>query len=398
MKRFFSDLTKTVFSLVCFVCLTMVGHAADRIRIHHGPYLQNVKETEATFVWMASKPSVGWVELAPDDGSNYYNKERRKYFDTTNGVKNTSLLHVVKVSGLEPGTAYRYRVYATEVLEHKGVEVIYGKTAALDVYTARPPVFRTHDATKPETSFAIINDIHGRTADIPALLNAVHCQQKDMVIFNGDMLTQLRSEEELFSGFMDASVDLFAKQVPMYYARGNHETRGLFATSFQHYFSPKEPHLYYMFRQGPVCFLVLDTGEDKPDTDIEYSGITDYDNYRNEQAEWLKEAVRTPEFRDAKFRIVIAHMPPQPVKGLWHGPQEVLDKFVPILNEAGIDAMLCGHLHRYLHCKPDSQVRFPVVVNAHNTVIDGQTSGDRLQLEIRDTQGTLVDKILLERH
>lgn len=155
--------------------------------------------------------------------------------------------------------------------------------------------------------------------------------------------------------------------------------------------------MYYMFRQGPVCFIVLDTGEDKPDSDIEYSGITDYDNYRTEQAEWLKEAVRSEEFRDARFRVVIAHMPPQPIKGLWHGPQEVLEKFVPILNEAGIDAMLCGHLHRYIHCKPDARVKFPVIINSKDMVIDGQTQGNRLQLKVLDTKGTLVDKIVLTK-
>lgn len=391
------DRKRFVLSIVCLFCLTLASYADERIAISHGPYLQNVTETEATFVWMVNKPSIGWVELAPDDGSNYYNSERRKYFNTTNGVKNTSLLHVVKVTGLKPGTTYRYRVYATEVLEHKGVEVIYGRTDALDVWQSMPPSFRTNDAAKPETSFAMINDIHGRTADIPVLLKAADVLKKDMVFFNGDMLTQLRNEEELFSGFMDVSIDLFAKQVPMYYARGNHETRGLFATSFQHYFSPKEQHLYYMFRQGPVCFVILDTGEDKPDSDIEYSGITDYDNYRTEQAKWLKEAVQSEIFQNAKFRIVIAHMPPQPIKNLWHGPQEVLDKFVPILNEAGIDAMLCGHLHRYIHCKPDARVKFPVIINSKDMVIDGQTQGNQLQLKVIDIKGTLVDKIVLTK-
>lgn len=382
--------------LVSAICVALTGFASDRIAISHGPYLQNVRETEATFVWLANKPSIGWVELAPDDGSNYYNQERAKHFDTTNGVKNTSLLHVVKVTGLKPGTSYRYRVYVTEVLDHKGVEVTYGKTDATDVYYAKAPCFRTNDTSKPETSFAVINDIHGRTKDIPALMNAADYKNKDLVIFNGDMLTQLRNESELFSGFMDVSVELFAKEKPMYYARGNHETRGLFATSFQHYFSPKEPHLYYMFSQGPVCFIVLDTGEDKPDSDIEYSGITDYDNYRTEQAEWLRQAVKSDEFRKAKYKVVIAHMPPQPIKELWHGPQEVLEKFVPILNEAGIDVMLSGHLHRYIPCQPDARVKFPVIVNSLDNVISAQTQGNELLLEMRNTQGALVDKIVIK--
>lgn len=110
-------------------------------------------------------------------------------------MKNTSLLHVVKISGLKPGTGYRYRVYAQEVLDHQGVEVTYGKVAATDVYGAKPLVFTTNDRHKPETSFAMINDIHGRTGDIPKLLEVADYKKMDMIIFNGDMLTQLKMSQ-----------------------------------------------------------------------------------------------------------------------------------------------------------------------------------------------------------
>ncbi|MCC8171563.1 MAG: metallophosphoesterase [Parabacteroides sp.] len=384
---------KTLFlSLLC-LCFTLTGAAQERIAIQHGPYLQNLKETEVTIVWKANKPSVGWVELAPDDGSDYYARERTRYFDATNGVKNTSLVHVAKITGLTPGTSYRYRVYAQEVLDHEWVEVTYGKTAATDVYGAEPLTFTTNDRNKPETSFLMINDIHGRTADIPRLLDAGGYKNTDLVIFNGDMLSQLKDEESLFTGFMDVSVELFAKEKPMYYARGNHETRGLFATSFQHYFSPKEPHLYFLLRQGPVCFVFLDTGEDKPDSDIEYSGITDYDRYRTEQAQWLAEAVKSKEFTEARFKVVIAHMPPLPDKRLWHGQLEVLEKFVPVLNRAAADVMLCGHLHRYFNNKPTGAVKFPVIDNSYNTVLTGVTKGNELTLEVKDLEGKTLDRI-----
>lgn len=388
---------KRVLLSTIAVIAAMVATAADYISIAHGPYLQNVTDTEATIVWKANKPSIGWVELAPDDGTNYYNSERPRFFDTTNGVKNESELHVVKLKGLKPGTNYRYRVYAQEVLEHKGWQVKYGNIAALDVWQSQPPVFTTSDPSKPRVSFAMINDIHGRTDDIPALMKAADCKKKDLVIFNGDMLSQLRNEEELFTGFMDVSVKLFASETPMYYARGNHETRGVFATCFQNYFSPKQQNLYYMFRHGPVCFVVLDTGEDKPDSDLEYSGITDYDAYRTEQAEWLREAVKSPVFTEAPYRVVIAHMPPQPIKELWHGPQEVLEKFVPILNEAGVDVMLSGHLHRYINCPADDRVKFPVIINAHRTVVDGSADDSGLDFKIFSTDGSLVDRIHLPK-
>jgi len=384
---------KLFVNLICLGFFVM-SFAQERIAIKHGPYLQNLKETEVTIVWVANKPSIGWVELALDDNSNYYEQERPKYFNVTNGVKNTSLVHAVKITGLNPGTKYRYRIYSQEVLEHQSWEIIYGRVAATSVYRVEPLSFTTSDRNKPETSFIMINDIHGRAEDIPKLLKVAGYETADMVIFNGDMMSQLTDEAGLFSGFMDASIDLFAKDIPMYYARGNHETRGPFATSFQHYFSPKEPHLYYLVRQGPVCFIVLDTGEDKPDSDIEYSGITDYDNYRTEQARWLREAVKSKDFTEAKFKIVIAHMPPVTGRPLWHGQKEVLEKFVPVLNEAGVDVMLCAHLHRHLNHKPDADIKFPVIANAHNTVLKGITKNNQLELVV-NMDGKTVDRIVL---
>ena len=82
------------------------------------------------------------------------------------------------------------------------------------------------------------------------------------------------------------------------------------ATEFQRYFSPKQPNIYYTFRQGPIFFVILDTGEDKPDNDIEYAGITDYDNYRTEQVNWLREVLQSKEYKEAPFKIIVGHMQP----------------------------------------------------------------------------------------
>ncbi|MDY5774201.1 MAG: fibronectin type III domain-containing protein, partial [Bacteroidaceae bacterium] len=137
----------------------------------HGPYLQNITATEATIVWEADKPSIGWVELAPDDGSHFYATERKKFFDCTNGVKNTSLIHTVKLSGLKPGTNYRYRIYSQEVLSHQGIFVNYdGRIAASNVYSKQPLQFQTLDPKKTETSFVVLNDIHGKSEAIAPLM------------------------------------------------------------------------------------------------------------------------------------------------------------------------------------------------------------------------------------
>ena len=391
---------KKTFITLCL--MSIIGHlfAQERIQIKYGPYLQNMKETEVTIVWVANRTSIGWVELAPDDGSHFYQEEREKFFDTRNGVKSESPVHSVRLTGLKPGTSYRYRICVQEILEHKGTEVTYGKIDGTDIWSQDPYQFTTNNHGKQQTSFVMLNDIHGRTDDIPNLLDVAKYKETDFVIFNGDMVSHSSTEEQLFNSFMNKAIELFASEKPMYYARGNHETRGTFASFFQQYFSVKEPHLYFTMRQGPVFFIFLDTGEDKPDSDIAYCGITDYDRYRSEQAIWLEKVVNSDEFKQAPYKVVVGHMPPEPWKGvIWHGPQEVLQKFVPILNKAGIDLMLCGHYHdnlpKYYYYESSDQVKFPVLVNESITVLRGNADSEKLSVEIKDSKGkSLFSKVI----
>ena len=384
MKRF----------VILFAVLLLAASPLRAVKIIHGPYLQNVTESEATFVWVSDSVTLGWVEIAPDDGTHFYVTERPQYFDCANGIKNESRIHAVRVRGLKPGTFYRYRVYAKEVTEHRGNYVAYGRTAATDVYTRQPLKFRTLDPAAGDVRFTMINDMHGDVPKLQKLMGYTDLSRTDMVLFVGDMVSFFESEEQVFGGFMDAAVDLFAKETPMYYTRGNHETRGRSAWAFQNYFSPLSDHIYYMYRQGPVCFVALDSGEDKPDSDLEYYGLTMYDDYRDEQVEWLRQVVRSEEFLSAPFKVVTCHIPPF---GGWHGNDEVAQKFIPILEEAGVDIMLSAHLHRYVHQPAGESARFPIVVNSNDTILQAVVDGHTMKVEVLGMDGKTVDKFEIKK-
>ena len=379
-----------LLSSILLICCAYSLSAQEDIKIIHGPYLQNMGEDEVTIVWLTNKNAVSWVELAPDDETQFYMTERPKFFASKNGVKLEGRVHSVKITGLEPGTKYCYRIFSQEVLKRERNHIFYGKVASTSAYRTGVLSFTTNNQAKSDMTFTMINDIHGRSDMMRKLLEIAEPKKNDLVFFNGDMVSTMNNEKELFDGFMDTGVDMFAKEIPMYYCRGNHETRGPFATEFQTYFSTLSPELYYLVRHGPVCFVVLDCGEDKPDTDIEYSGITVYDQYRTQEAAWLKEALTRKEFREAPFKVAICHMPPI---GGWHGEQEVLNKFVPLLNEAGVDVMLCGHLHRHIKQEPNPEVRFPVLANGNEAVVKGKITTNELILDIIGLNGKQVDRI-----
>lgn len=386
-------MSKRIFSFLLIVlvsCFSII--AQDRIIIKHGPYLQNLEEHEVTIVWVANKPSVGWVELANDGEDDFYVKQRAKFFDSTDGIKNIATVHSVRITNLKSGTKYRYRIFAKEVLDRDNIDAFYGKTASTSIWQVAPLTFTTLDRTKPTVNFAHFSDIHERAGDIPKLLNIAGRKDLDLVIFNGDMCSFSHNEDSFFKGFMDTTVVTFAKELPMYYARGNHETRSYYASRFHDYFSPKKPHLYYTFRQGPVFFVVLDSGEDKPDDDIEYGGLADFDQYRSEQALWLKEILESREYQTAPVKIVISHVPLVTTKRNWHAEQEMLDKFVPLLNKYKPDLVMSGHWHVYDYFEPNSVVNFPVIVNSNNTVIKTNVDKTMIKLVVYDTNGKIIDK------
>ena len=44
--------------------------------IMHGPWLCDMSETGVTIMWLTNRNALSWVEIAPDDGSHFYGKER----------------------------------------------------------------------------------------------------------------------------------------------------------------------------------------------------------------------------------------------------------------------------------------------------------------------------------
>ncbi len=366
---------------------------AQEIAITHGPYIQAVGEDEVTIVWTTNTNAVSWVELASAGDNSFYAEEHPQYYQTENGNRVVGTLHKICIPNLTKATEYRYRIFSKEVLKYGGHRILYGNIASTDVYSQKPLRFRTLDNLKEKISFSVVNDIHGQNDSLKALLKNVKYGETDLVFFNGDMVSTMNDETQFFGGFMDTATKMFASEVPSFFARGNHETRGAFSVNFPKYFPTNSGKLYYAFRQGPVYFIVLDCGEDKPDSDIEYSGLAQFDAYRTEQKIWLEKVVRTDEFKSAKFRVVVVHIPP--VGSDWHGPLDINRKILPVLNQAGISLMLCGHTHRYQLIEPDNEVKFPILINSFNTVLKIDADQQKLTVERKNTKGKEVSRYLI---
>ena len=386
MKKILS----TILALAA--CTTLL---AQDFKITHGPWLCDLTSDGVTVVWTTSKPALSWVEVAEDDGRSFYAAEHERRYETVAGRKQAhKTLHSIRLKGLRPGTKYRYRIFSQEVREWKyNDKVCYGDIAASNVYSRQPFAFRTLPASGCDLSFVVLNDIHGRDSILRQLLADAPEHRPDFVCFNGDMLTQIESVSELFDGYLDTAAELLSPAgIPIFATRGNHENRGSASHRYLDYFPTPTGEAYYAFRQGPVFFLMLDCGEDKPDSDIRYYGLAATDAYRTQEAEWLRQVVASDAYREAPLHVVFLHMVPGG-KSSWHGEQEIRRLFVPILNEAEVDVMLCGHYHRYGWIDDGSRgTNFPILINSNRDKLVVKADRRGIDLEVIDPAGTTLKR------
>ena len=370
-----------------------------RLAITHGPYLVDPGEEAITIIWTTNKACVSWVEYC--DGENFrtyptWGGSAQKAMSSHHGLIDANTkLHRVRITGLKPGTKYRYRLVSKEIRQFHPYEVLFGDTVAGDIYE-----FKTLHSGKETFSFGVIADGHEHTGRLDSLLQQVSSLELDLMVFAGDMLNYLVDESQIFEGFIDACVHRFVREIPMVFVRGNHETRGPFARYLMDYFPHADGTFYHAFDHGTVRFIIMDSGEDKPDDHPVYAGLVDFDRYRDEQTAWLKQEIRSEAFKKAQYKIVFFHIPPYTDMD-WHGALFVTEHWAPLLNEAGIDLLFSGHTHAYARMKPDSEKNtYPIVIVGPDTSVRIDVSMKHLMLTVQKKDGEIVDtfSILPKQH
>lgn len=368
---------------------TVNAQKPQRAKIVCGPYVQCMSETSFTVIWTTDVDAVAWVEVAPDDGTHFYNKERDKYYDARgNGVFPIGKIHKVVVDGLEPGSTYRYRVMNRGVIAYNGSgNVQYMHGSGTDVYKGEPHKITTFKEDYDTIRFDLYNDIHGKDSLFNRILSGAR-DNRDFVFLNGDMTSNISNEELIPKMYLGSAARSLNGGLPLFASRGNHELRGRDAIKWLNYFQTTTGTPYYSFSIGDFFFVVLDACEDKPDSDIEYSGIVASKPYVERQGRWLKEVIASEECRNAKVRIAFCHVPPES-KG-WYGAAQMCNILVPPLNEAGFDAMFCGHIHRWRVAEPDGSISnagFPVICNPNMERMEVTATEDAIEISTFDTDG-----------
>lgn len=368
------DLILTLSALLV-ITSTALGQEAEPFAINHGPYLQNLEEQAVSVYFSTSHNAFSQVEVR-ESGSDV----TTLHYTTINGLKQANnTKNQIRIRGLKPDTEYDYRIVTRQITLFEPYNVVYG-----DTICSEWEQFRTLSPEMKSWKFAMFNDIHNKNDKLRTLASHLPLDEATMVFCVGDMMSYFHKPDLPYVAFIDTLVELFARNKPFVTVRGNHETRGEYARTFGDYVERPDGKYYHIYYVGDTALVLFDTGEDKRDNAPVYAGLVDFESYRREQLEWFREEMQKPQFRNARHRIVLMHIAPHKDGDLskHQSSLDINEMFTPLFNQAKVDLVLSGHLHKQLYepVNPDHN-HYPIYINDHNSAVWVEISESSIRVE-----------------
>ena len=272
--------------------------------------------------------------------------EGRTFTDNRNGVMRTDTeVHKIKVPMNLLDKARCYRINLAPLADHCNY---YPKPEPTEVYEYPfTPV-----PAEGDIRAYVLADTHGN-AVTPAE-TALAFGRIDLLLLLGDIGDSAATREQITT-LHRLTAAVTQGRFPAVYVRGNHDTRGPMAEHLMDYIPTRGDATYYTFRAGSVWGVVLDCGEDKPDTNIEYGlpetgGVADFLPFRHGETDYLRTLVANAEKTYAQpgitRRVALCHINFTYTDRPYNDKNPALyETWISLLNEIGIDLLICGHEH-----------------------------------------------------
>ncbi len=387
--------------------LTAASLSADVFSID--PYVTRVDARSAVILWVgppAGEP--GSVVIRPLAGGPAHRVPSRMtrppFLDReVPGLERADVRHTARIDGLEPFTAYEYRVYGPD---EEGFREGSFKTAP---EPGRTVAFR----------FSVLSDTHGRN---DAVSEAVAADRPHFVVHTGDLTGGFGNHWQSWLAYFDSARPYLRSSV-FWPVVGNHDVRP--PDNFRALFGFDDPELddpeggfprahvtsYYTFTFGNLRYIVLDA----------YGYISSNNpaiepaQERADQFEWLERVLQA---NTSEWTLVSLHCPPFAV-GSRGGMRRHTD-YVELFERYGVDLVIYGHNHIYERLLPigpaDGKPVHYICTNAggyRNRVVRPSPivvggigrrlwchatfwiDGNRLRMEAKTPDGTVFDRLEL---
>lgn len=312
-----------VIALVIWTCVFEGYGVTVGSRFTYEPVVYAVEDTYQ-IVFSTNHSATAWVEIGGE-----------AYYDLFAGsMKSNDTVHKITVPQDKLDAAKTYSIHAEKMIYRGPFGGFKGKEISKE-YSFRP--VNTEDGLVYYT----MTDVHHSREGAVAAARAV--EGLDFLVILGDSVGMADHEEDAqFSNLL--AYEVTEGQIPVVYARGNHEIKGAYAETLYKYVGSKNESFYYWFTLSDVFGITLDLGEDHDDGWWEYYGTDRFTLYHNEQTRFLQELVQTKPYENYKYTLVACHIPIQFVNSR-KDHEEVKTKWTDLLNQIEPDLAVYGHQH-----------------------------------------------------
>lgn len=315
---------KYVIIAVVTIGAVVVGYELRPCDFTYGAVVYAV-EDDYQIVFSTSDSAIAWVEI---DGQCYYDLY-------AGSMRSVDRVHKIEIPQKVLDEAGRYKICAKQMIYRGPFGGYTGETISRE-YDFRPV------DTSDGLNYFSLSDVH--EAVDAAVLAATSRENTDFIVLLGDLVSMVETEADAQLA-NELAHGITKGEIPVIYARGNHEIKGEYSEVLYKYVGSKHQEYYYWVTLGDEVFaVVLDLGEDHEDDWWEYYGTAQFDLYRQEQSEMLESLLEDGGFENHRYRMALCHIPVVYVDK--HGYFESFrNEWTALLNEMDVDIYLGGHKH-----------------------------------------------------
>lgn len=348
------------------------------------PFLQNPIGGAVTISWFTNVLTHGWVEFGTN--KNLVTKAETRIGGQT--VANVNH-HKIRIKNLHPGATYFYRACSREVIKYDAYKKEFGEPEYSETFS-----FTLPDTESENFTALIFNDLHKKQRTLNTLMAQVNDVDYDFVVYNGDCIDDPINEEHALNFLSYSNEQVNAAEKPVFYLRGNHEIRGPYSVGLNEILDYVGGQTFGAFNWGDTRFVMLDCGEDKPDSHPVYGGLNNFEQLRNDQVDFLKEETESKAFKKASKRVLIHHIPLYGMPAKAYLP--CFDLWSDLLNQSKFSLAINGHTHRFAYHEAESLGNtYPIVIGGGYkpegaTIMVLEKKGSSMFLKILGLDGSVL--------
>ena len=266
------------------------------------------------------------------------------YYDDSNGIlRSNMLLHRVEIPMQKLDSAGEYTVICRKMIDRKPYFPVSEEPFS--------QAFKFRPVRGEKIHIYHIADAHNMEAE-PIAAGKYFGAELDLLILNGDIPNH-SGDIANFNSIYRIAYGITGGEIPVAFARGNHDTRGIYAEEFERYTPCNNQKPYYTFRVGSLWGMVLDCGEDKLDSHEEYGNTVAFHNYRLKQTQFIKEVIENSQNEFAaegiEHKIVVCHIPfTRQFYSPFNIEEDIYGEWTRLISDnIKPELFFFGHTHRY---------------------------------------------------